>query len=55
MATIYVTLREYETAISYFKLAIDNDNYMAISYFQIGVCRFMCGQHQKLLNGLTQH
>ncbi|KAF5094448.1 hypothetical protein D0Z00_003530 [Geotrichum galactomycetum] len=47
IASIYATLGEYDTAISYFKLAIENDNYMAISYFQIGVCRFLSGLYKK--------
>lgn len=47
IASIYATLGEYDIAISYFKLAIENDNYMAISYFQIGVCRFLSGLYKK--------
>lgn len=47
IASVYSTLGEYDTAISYFKLAIENDNYMAISYFQIGVCRFLSGLYKK--------
>lgn len=47
IASIYATLGEYDNAVSYFKLAIENDNYMAISYFQIGVCRFLSGLYKK--------
>lgn len=47
VASIYATLGDHETAVSYFKLAIENDNYMAISHFQIGVCRFLSRSYKK--------
>lgn len=47
IGSILATLGDYEGAIANFKLAIENDNYMAISYFQIGVCRFLTGLYKK--------
>lgn len=47
IASIHATLGAHDLAISYFKLAIENDNYMAISHFQIGVCRFLSGLYRK--------
>lgn len=46
IASIHATMDNYNNAIFYFKSAIENDNYMAISYFQIGVCRFLSGHYR---------
>lgn len=47
IASIYATLGDHESAVVYFKRAIDLDNYMAISHFQTGVSRFLSGQYIK--------
>lgn len=47
IASLYATLGNYDEAIVYFKRSIESDNYMAISYFQIGVCRFLSGTYKK--------
>lgn len=46
IASIYAILGDNESAIESFKLAINCDNYLAIAYFQIGVCRFLSGQYK---------
>lgn len=47
IASIHATLGNYDAAVDHFNLAIESDNYMAISYFQIGVCRFLSGHYRK--------
>lgn len=47
IASIHAILGNNESAIESFKLAINCDNYLAIAYFQIGVCRFLSGLYKK--------
>lgn len=44
---IYATLGDYDKAIVHFKTALEQDNFMAISFFQIGVSQFLSKQYHK--------
>lgn len=46
IASLYATLGNYQQATAHFKKAISFDNYMAISHFQVGVCRFLSGNYK---------
>lgn len=44
---IYATLGDYDKAILHYKSALEQDNFMAISFFQIGVSQFLSMQYRK--------
>lgn len=47
IGSLYATLGQHDAAIIHYKLAIENDKYMAIAYFQVGVSRFLTGMYRK--------
>lgn len=53
IASIYATLGNYQQATTHFKKAISFDNYMAISHFQVGVCRFLSGNYKSAANSFN--
>lgn len=53
MGSIHATLGDYDSAIASFKAAIATDRYMAIAYFQVGVCRFLTGHYKKALGSFN--
>lgn len=47
IGSIYSVVGDHLTAISCFELAVKHDNYMAITFFQIGVSHFLSGSYEK--------
>lgn len=47
IGSIYSIVGDHSTAISYFEMAVKHDNYMAITFFQIGVSHFLSGSYEK--------
>ena len=44
MGLIYATVDDHQTAIKHFQLATDTNQYLAVTYFQSGVSKFLLGR-----------